>query len=461
MVRANHHGLHDRGLTSIVQPSPVVAPDPGLGMPHSAYTAWVKTASADPSAPLSKALDAQALRADFPILAREINGYPLAYLDSAASAQTPRQVMDAMNHVYEHHYANVHRGVYTIAAEATDAYEGARDKIAAFLNARNRRECLFVRNATEGLNLVAYSYGNAHCGPGDVIVCSEMEHHSNMVPWQLLANRTGASIRYIGVTDDGRLDLDQLAEIEKVGRVKLVAVVHQSNTLGTLNPVSEICEWAHERDAVVVVDGAQSAPHRAVDVQALGCDFFAFSGHKLPGPSGAGALWGREELLRNMPPFMSGGEMIQSVELEKTSFNSLPWKFEAGTPAIVECVGLGAAVDYLEAVGMDAIAAHEAEITAYAHERLSAVDGLAILGPSLADRGGVISFTFEPAHPHDVAQILDRRAVCVRAGHHCTQPLMKRFGVPATTRASFYLYTVPEEIDRLCDGLEDVRGVFA
>jgi cysteine desulfurase/selenocysteine lyase len=430
-------------------------------MPHSAYTAWVKTASADPSARLSKALDAHALRADFPILAREINGYPLAYLDSAASAQTPRQVMDAMNHVYEHHYANVHRGVYTIAAEATDAYEGARDKIAAFINARNRRECLFVRNATEGLNLVAYSYGNAHCGPGDVIVCSEMEHHSNMVPWQLLANRTGASIRYIGVTDDGRLDLDQLAEIEKVGRVKLVAVVHQSNTLGTLNPVSEICEWAHERDAVVVVDGAQSAPHRAVDVQAIGCDFFAFSGHKLPGPSGAGALWGREELLRNMPPFMSGGEMIQSVELEKTSFNSLPWKFEAGTPAIVECVGLGAAVDYLEAIGMDAIAAHEAEITAYAHERLSAVDGLAILGPSLADRGGVISFTFEPAHPHDVAQILDRRAVCVRAGHHCTQPLMKRFGVPATTRASFYLYTVPEEIDRLCDGLEDVRGVFA
>jgi cysteine desulfurase / selenocysteine lyase len=434
---------------------------PGLGMPHSAYTARVKTASADRSAAPSGGLDAQALRADFPILAREINGYPLAYLDSAASAQTPRQVMDAMNHVYEHHYANVHRGVYTIAAEATDAYEAARDKIAAFLNAPSRRECIFVRNATEGLNLVAYSYGNEQCGPGDVIVCSEMEHHSNMVPWQLLANRTGAFIRYVGVTDDGRLDLDQLAEIENVGRVKLVAVVHQSNTLGTLNPVREICDWAHARDAVVVVDGAQSAPHRAVDVQALGCDFFAFSGHKLPGPSGAGALWGREDLLREMPPFMSGGEMIQSVELEKTSFNSLPWKFEAGTPAIVECVGMGAAIDYLEAIGMHAIAAHEAEITAYAYERLSAVEGLAILGPSPADRGGVISFTFESAHPHDVAQILDRRAVCVRAGHHCTQPLMKRFGVPATTRASFYLYTVPEEIDRLCDGLEDVRGVFA
>ncbi|MDX6572750.1 MAG: cysteine desulfurase / selenocysteine lyase [Gaiellales bacterium] len=421
----------------------------------------MKTAPVDASGPSERSLDAAALRADFPILAREINGYPLAYLDSASSAQTPRQVLDAMNHVYEHHYANVHRGVYTIAAEATDAYEAARDKVAGFVGARNRRECLFVRNSTEGLNLVAYSYGNAHCGPGDVIVCSEMEHHSNMVPWQLLANRTGASLRYIGVSDDGRLDLDQLAAIDRAGRVKIVAVVHQSNSLGTLNPVRAICDWAHERDAVVVVDGAQSAPHRAVDVQALDCDFFAFSGHKLPGPSGAGVLWGREELLREMPPFMSGGEMIQSVSLEKTSFNSLPWKFEAGTPAIVECVGLGASIDYLESIGMAAIARHETEITAYAYERLAAVEGLTILGPSLADRGGVIAFTFEPAHPHDVAQILDRRAVCVRAGHHCTQPLMKRFGVPATTRASFYLYTVPEEIDRLCHGLEDVREVFA
>jgi cysteine desulfurase/selenocysteine lyase len=421
----------------------------------------VKTAPASPSGVLAAPLDVQKLRADFPILAREINGYPLAYLDSAASAQTPRQVLDAMNHVYEHHYANVHRGVYTIAAEATDAYEAARDAVARFVNARSRRECIFVRNATEALNLVAYSYGGANCGPGDVIVCSEMEHHSNMVPWQLLANRTGASLRYIGVTDDGRLDLDQLAAIEREGRVRLVAIVHQSNTLGTLNPVREICEWAHERDAVVVVDGAQSAPHRPVDVQALGCDFFAFSGHKLPGPSGAGALWAREELLKDMPPFMSGGEMIQSVELEKTSFNALPWKFEAGTPAIVECVGLGASIDYLEAVGMDAVAAHEAEITRYACERLSAVEGLTILGPPAAERGGVVSFTFAPAHPHDVAQIVDRRGVCVRAGHHCTQPLMKRFGVPATTRASFYLYTVHEEIDRLCDGLEDVRELFA
>ncbi|MDX6620185.1 MAG: cysteine desulfurase / selenocysteine lyase [Gaiellales bacterium] len=421
----------------------------------------MKTAPADVSDVPQGSLDAAALRADFPILAREINGYPLAYLDSAASAQTPRQVMDAMNHVYEHHYANVHRGVYTIAAEATDAYEAARDTVAAFVNAASRRECIFVRNATEGLNLVAYSYGNEHCGPGDVIVSSEMEHHSNMVPWQLVANRTGAKLRYIGVTDDGRLDLDQLAAIEREGRVRIVAVVHQSNTLGTLNPVREICEWAHERDAVVVVDGAQSAPHRPVDVQALGCDFFAFSGHKLPGPSGAGALWGREELLKDMPPFMSGGEMIQSVSLEKTSFNSLPWKFEAGTPAIVECVGLGASIDYLEAIGMDAIAQHEREITAYAYERLAALEGIGILGPPAADRGGVISFTFASAHPHDVAQIVDRRGVCVRAGHHCTQPLMRRFGVPATTRASFYLYTVREEIDRLVEGLEDVREVFA
>ena len=421
----------------------------------------MKVAPASSSGVVARALDPQKLRADFPILAREINGYPLAYLDSAASAQTPRQVLDAMNHVYEHHYANVHRGVYTIAAEATDAYEAARDAVARFVNAPSRRECIFVRNATEALNLVAYSYGGANCGPGDVIVCSQMEHHSNMVPWQLLASRTGASLRYIGVTDDGRLDLDQLAAIEREGRVRLVAIVHQSNTLGTLNPVREICDWAHERDAVVVVDGAQSAPHRPVDVHALGCDFFAFSGHKLPGPSGTGALWGREELLKEMPPFLSGGEMIQSVELERTSFNALPWKFEAGTPAIVECVGLGAAIDYLEAVGMDAVAAHEAEITTYACERLSAVEGLTILGPPAAERGGVVSFTFAPAHPHDVAQIVDRRGVCVRAGHHCTQPLMKRFGVPATTRASFYLYTVREEIDRLCDGLEDVRELFA
>ena len=420
----------------------------------------MKLASADPH--VSEALDARALRADFPILAREINGYPLAYLDSAASAQTPRQVMDAMNHVYEHHYANVHRGVYTIAAEATDAYEAARDKVAAFVNARNRRECLFVRNATEGLNLVAYSYGNANCGPGDVIVCSEMEHHSNMVPWQLLAARTGASLRYIGVTDDGRLDLDQLAEIDKVGRVKLVAVVHQSNSLGTLNPVREISDWAHERDAVVVVDGAQSAPHRHGRRAGARLRLLRLLRPQAPRAERRRRAVGtrvdpREDAAvherRRDDPVGRAREDVVQHACRGSSRPARPRSSSASAWAPPSTTSRRS--------GWTRSRATSAEITAYAYERLSAVEGLTILGPSLADRGGVISFTFEAAHPHDVAQILDRRAVCVRAGHHCTQPLMRRFGVPATTRASFYLYTEPEEIDRLCEGLEDVREVFA
>jgi cysteine desulfurase / selenocysteine lyase len=408
------------------------------------------------------ALDVERIRADFPILEREIGGHRIAYLDSASSSQKPRQVLAAMERLYSHSYANVHRGVYTLGVEATEAYEGARETVRRFLGADSTREIIFTRNATEALNLVRYSYGTAHCGPGDVIVATEMEHHSNLVPWQLLARSTGAEIHFIRVDDEGRLDLSALDEIAASGRVRLVAAVHVSNSLGTVNPIRRLADWTHAQGGVLVVDGAQSTPHRPLDLQALGCDFFAFSGHKALGPSGAGGLWGREELLAEMDPFLAGGEMIRSVRLEGTSFNDLPWKFEAGTPAIAECVGLGAALEYLEALGMPQVEAHERAITAYALDRLAAVEGVTILGPPPSeDRGGVVSFTFgERFHPHDVAQILDREGVCVRAGHHCTQPVMRRFGIAATTRASFYVYTTHDEIDRLCDGLERVRRVL-
>ena len=409
-----------------------------------------------------RSLDVLKLRADFPILAREINGYPLAYLDSAASAQTPRQVLDAMNHVYEHHYANVHRGVYTIAAEATDAYEAARDTVAGFVNASNRRECIFVRNATEGLNLVAYSYGSANCGPGDVIVCSEMEHHSNMVPWQLLASRTGASLRYIGVTDDGRLDLDQLAAIEREGRVRLVAIVHQSNTLGTLNPVREICDWAHaprrgrrrRRRAVGTAPPRRRAGPRLRLLRLLGPQAARAERRGCAvGPRGAAQGHAPvHERRRDDPVGRAREDVVQRAAVEVRGRHACDRRVRR--PRRLDRLPRGRS------------AWRPSPRTRPRSPRTPAsawraVEGLSILGPPAADRGGVVSFTFAPAHPHDVAQIVDRRGVCVRAGHHCTQPLMKRFGVPATTRASFYLYTVPEEIDRLCDGLEDVREVFA
>jgi cysteine desulfurase/selenocysteine lyase len=330
-----------------------------------------------------------------------------------------------------------------------------------FLGAPSSREIVFTRNATEALNLVAYAYGRKFLREGDVVVSTEMEHHSNLVPWQFLASQIGAKLRYLHLTDDGLLDLSELDEIAAAGPVRLVAVTHQSNSLGTLNPVEQLAEWAHGHGAVLVVDGAQAAPHRPVDVVALGADFYAISGHKLVGPSGAGALYGRAELLEAMDPFLTGGEMINSVSLERTSWNELPWKFEAGTPAIAENVGMGAAIEYLEAIGMEAIQAHEERITAYAYERLSAIDGVRILGPPGEQRGAAISFTFADIHPHDVAHELDRYGIAVRAGHHCTQPVMARYGVGATTRASFYLYTIPEEIDRLCHGLERVREVFS
>jgi cysteine desulfurase/selenocysteine lyase len=405
-------------------------------------------------------LDARKLRADFPILQQEINGKPLAYLDSAVTAQKPRQVLDAMTHFYETSYGNVHRGVYGLAERATEAFEGARDRIARFVNAPSSRELIFTRNATESLNLVAYAYGLATFGPGDVVIVTELEHHSNFVPWQYVAKRTGASFRMIRLTETGELDLDGLDEIAGDGDIKLVATNLVSNALGTVNPVEKLTAWAHDQGAVMVVDAAQAAPHRAIDVQALDCDFLAFSAHKMCGPSGVGALWGRRELLEAMEPFNLGGHMIRKVQFEETTWGDLPHKFEAGTSPIAEAVGFGAAVDYLNEVGLDAIEQYEHDLVAYALERLVDVPGIKLYGPAPEKRAGIVSFNMEGIHPHDVAQVLDWEGVAIRAGHHCCQPLMAKLGVAATNRASFYLYTLPDEIDRLADGLLRARKVF-
>jgi cysteine desulfurase/selenocysteine lyase len=405
-------------------------------------------------------LDAQKLRADFPILQQEINGKPLAYLDSAVTAQKPRQMLEAMTHFYETSYGNVHRGVYALAERSTEAFEGARDRIAKFVNAPSSRELIFTRNATESLNLVAYAYGLARLGPGDVVVVTELEHHSNFVPWQYVAKRTGASFRMVRLTDGGELDLDGLDEIISDGELKVVAANLVSNALGTVNPVEKLTAWAHEHGAVSVVDAAQAAPHRPIDVQTLGCDFLAFSAHKLCGPSGVGALWGRRELLESMEPFNLGGHMIRKVQFEETTWGDLPHKFEAGTAPIAEAVGFGAAIDYLNGIGLDAIEQHEHDLVAYALERLGDVPGIQLYGPAPEKRAGIVSFNMEGIHPHDVAQVLDWEGVAIRAGHHCCQPLMARLGVSATNRASFYLYTVQEDVDRLHDGLLRARKVF-
>jgi cysteine desulfurase/selenocysteine lyase len=407
------------------------------------------------------ALDAQKLRADFPAFEHPMHGKPLAYLDSAASSQKPRQVLDAMREFYETSYANVHRGVYELASRATAGYEGAREKVRAFVNADSTREVIFTRSATEALNLVAYAWGLDNLGPGDLAVVTELEHHSNFVPWQFIAKRTGAGFAVIPFDGAGELQLDALDEIGTRGQVKVVGANLISNSLGTVNPVEALAAWAHERDAIMVVDASQAAPHRPLDVQALGCDFLAFTGHKMCGPSGIGALWGRRELLERMSPFNLGGEMIRSVSIERTTWNELPHKFEAGTPPIAEAYGLGVAVDYLTGIGLEAIERHEHEMTAHALERIGEVPGVTIVGPPLERRGGIVSFTMDGVHPHDVAQVLDWEGVAVRAGHHCTEPAMRRLGIQATTRASFYLYTVPEEIDRLVDGLHRVREVFS
>jgi cysteine desulfurase/selenocysteine lyase len=402
-------------------------------------------------------LDARKLRADFPIFEQEIHGKPLAFLDSAVTAQKPRQVLEAVREFYETSYANVHRGVYTLSERATEGYEGARSKVAGFVNAPTPRELVFTRNATESLNLVAYAWGLWNLGPGDVVVVTEMEHHSNFVPWQFVARKTGAEFRMIPVDDGGELDLSGLDELAGAGNVKVVAANLVSNALGTINPIERLASWAHDHGAIMVVDAAQAAPHRRIDVQTLGADFLAFSSHKLCGPTSVGALWGRGELLESMEPFNLGGHMIRKVTFEGTTWGDVPAKFEAGTQPIGEAVGFGAAVDYVESVGMEAIEQHEHELAAYALDRLGEIPGVTLYGPPAERRAGIVSFNVDGIHPHDVSQVLDWEGIAIRAGHHCCQPLMRRLGVTATNRASFYLYTLPEEIDRLADGIVKVK----
>ncbi|MFA0730847.1 MAG: hypothetical protein HZLCBSQH_002245 [Candidatus Fervidibacterota bacterium] len=406
-------------------------------------------------------LDVEALREQFPIFRRTVRGKRLIYLDSAATSQKPQCVIDAEREFYERYNANVHRGAYLIAEEATAAYEGAREKVAKFINAPSKDCIVFTRGTTEAINLVAYSWGWANLKEGDEILLTEMEHHSNIVPWQLIAERTGAKIKVVPITDDGLLDMEAFDRL-LTERVKIVAVTHVSNVLGTINPVQEICRKAHEVGAVVLVDGAQAAPHLPVDVQAIDCDFYALSGHKMCGPTGSGALYGRKELLEAMPPFLGGGEMIRTVTFERTTFNDVPYKFEAGTPAIAQAIGLGAAVDYLTKIGVERIRAHEVELVAYALERLREIKGITIYGVAPPEqRGGVIAFNIGDIHPHDLATFLDAHGICIRAGHHCAQPLMRRFNVAATARASFYLYNTPGEIDALADALHKAHQFFA
>jgi cysteine desulfurase / selenocysteine lyase len=403
-------------------------------------------------------LNAHKLRADFPIFEQRFHGKPLAFLDSAASSQKPRQMLDAMREFYETSYANVHRGVYQLAERATEGLETAREKVRALLNAQAAREVIFVRNATEGINLVAYAWGLNNLGPGDLVLVTELEHHSNFVPWQYVAKRTGADFRMIPLDEHGELRLDELDGFENV---KVVASGYVSNSLGTINPVERLSAWAHERSAIMVCDAAQAAPHLKVDVQALGCDFLAVSGHKMCGPSGIGALWGRAELLETMEPFLLGGHMIRKVQFEGTTWGELPHKFEAGTAPMAEAVGFGAAIDYLSEIGFEAIERHEHELAAYALDQLAELPWVTTYGPPADRRAGIVSFNVEEVHPHDVAQILDLEGIAIRAGHHCCQPLMAKLGVAATNRASFYLYTIPEEIDALVAALHKVRKVFS
>jgi len=402
-------------------------------------------------------LDAHRLRADFPIFEQIFNGKPLAYLDSAVTAQKPRQMLDAMTEFYETSYGNVHRGVYALSERATAEFEGARQKVCTLINAPEAREVIFTRNATEGLNLVAYAWGLTNLGPGDIVAVTELEHHSNYVPWQYVAKRTGAEFRMIPLGGGGELEVGALDEIARNGRLKVVASNLVSNALGTINPVESLAEWAHEHGAIMVVDAAQATPHRRVDVQSLGCDFLALSAHKMCGPSGVGAVWGRAELLEAMEPFNLGGHMIRKVEFEETTWGDLPHKFEAGTSPIAEAVGFGAAIDYLNEIGFDAIERHEHELAAYALGHLSDLPWIELYGPPADRRAGIVSFNVKGIHPHDVAQVLDFDGVAIRAGHHCCQPLMRKLGVAATNRASFYLYTIPEEIDRLVAGLHKVK----
>ncbi len=405
------------------------------------------------------AFDVARVREDFPILHREVHGKPLVYFDTAASAQRPLAVIEAVSDFYRHHNANIHRGVHTLSQEATDAYEGARDRIAAFINAPSRDELVFTRGTTESINLVAQAYLRPRVGPGDQVLVSQMEHHSNIVPWQMLCRQTGAELKVIPFDDDGVLDMAAFRALLSE-RVKLVGIVMVSNALGTVNPVAEICREAAALDIPVLVDGAQAMPHQAVDVQALGCSFFCFSGHKMYGPTGIGGLWAPLSLLEAMEPYQGGGEMIRRVSFETTEFNDPPGKFEAGTPNIAGAVGLGAAVDYLQGLGMDAIGAYEAGLLAAGTERLLQVEGLRIVGTA-PHKAGVISFTLEGIHPHDIGTIIDHHGVAIRTGHHCAMPAIARFGLPATARASLGLYNTVEEFGVLADALEQTRAMFA
>ena len=407
-----------------------------------------------------KLFDVARIRADFPVLSREVRpGVPLVYLDSTATSQKPESVIETMDEFYRRSNANIHRGIHTLAEEATQLYETARLKIAEFINAPSHRQLIYTRNTTEFINLVAQTWGRTNLQSGDVIILTEMEHHSNLVPWQMLAAERGLRLEFIPVTRDGLLDMDgyrQLLELEP----RLVAFTHMSNVLGTINPAVEIIRLAHAAGALALVDGAQSLPHLPVDVQALDADFMAFSAHKMCGPTGIGVLYGRKNLLEMMPPYQGGGDMIKRVHLRSFTPNEIPHKFEAGTPAIAEAVGFGAAIDYLSAVGMPAIAAHEQAIIAYALERLEEIPGVSVFGPPAEDKGGVASFTLQGVHPHDISQILDMDGIAIRAGHHCAMPLHEKFQLPATARASFYLYNTEQEVDQLVAGIYKVKTIF-
>jgi cysteine desulfurase/selenocysteine lyase len=401
-----------------------------------------------------------AIRRDFPILDQEVNGHRLVYLDNAASSQKPLAVMETLDRYYERDNANVHRGIHELSTRATDAYEGARATAARYIGSTDANEIVFVRGTTEAINLVASSWGDQNLSEGDEILLTVLEHHSNIVPWQLLAQRTGARLKSLDIDDEGRLRLDQLDDL-LTERTRLVGVTHVSNALGTINPIPEIVEAARRVGAVVLVDGAQAAPHLPFDVEALGCDFYAFSGHKMCGPTGIGVLWGRGALLEAMAPYQGGGEMIEIVELERSTYKPAPHKFEAGTPNVADAIGLAAAMDYLDAVGRERIHEHEHALVSYAVERAREIPGFRGFGPLAEDRAGVLSFEFGDVHPHDLAQLLNDRGIAVRAGHHCNQPLMRRLGLGATTRASFYLYNDRDDVDALCDGLRAALEFFS
>lgn len=405
-------------------------------------------------------LDVPTLRKDFPILERLVHGKPLVYLDNAASSQRPRQVVEAMSDYYLNHHANVHRGAHTLSVEATEMYEAARGKVARFINAPSPEEVVFTRNTTEALNLVASSWGRKNLREGDEIILSHAEHHCNLVPWHFLAEERGVVIRAVGVTPEGRLDLEEYESLLN-DRTRLVTTWHMSNVLGAVNPIRKLADMAHAVRAKVLVDGAQAAPHLPVDVQVLGADFYTLSGHKMCGPTGAGALWARAEILRDMPPFLGGGEMIRKVYIDHSSYADPPMRFEAGTPNIAEAVGLGAAVDYLEGVGMQAVFEHDQAMTRYALEKLKPLDGITLYGPEGEDRGGIVTFNLEGVHPHDVATALDGEGIAIRAGHHCAQPLMRALGVQATARASFYFYNTEAEVDCFAEALVKTRDFFA